>query len=69
MKVYRDLSRSIEGIKKEAEIGLGGTRVFPLNLYEVDFVSCKIPCVAIYGRFYLKLISNEVYCSQGCTYD
>ena len=32
MKVYRDLSRSIERIKKETEVGLGGTRVFPLNL-------------------------------------
>ena len=32
-------------------------------------MSCKIPCVAIYGRFYLKLISNEVYCSQGRNHD
>ena len=69
IKIYEDLSRSIERIKKETEISLGGTRVFPVNLYEVDFVSCKIPCVAICGRFYLKLISNEVYCSQGRNYD
>ena len=32
IEIYRDLSRSIERIKKETEIGLGGTRVFPLNL-------------------------------------
>ena len=61
MKVYRDLLSELKKRLRSVSVG----REFFLSTYEVDFVSCKIPCVAIYGRFYLKLISNQVYCSQG----
>ena len=63
--IYLDLLSELKKRLRSVSVG----REFFLSTYEVDFVSCKIPCVAICGRFYLKLISNEVYCSQGRNYD